>query len=242
MKSIPHLELIPHIMSATAVMIPSLYENFPNTCIYSMWMGKPVLVSSNGGQAEMVQESGKNGIIFDWNVEGDFENKLESLLQMSDEQLDEIGKNAQQRIYTLCNMNSNLEKRKEFFEKVIRENEGKNINKFPFINDDLNKDEYTKKYDAEKGLLSVVIPYYNLGETINETILSIKKTTYQNYEIIIVNDGSTDKKSIEALNEFKDDDKIKIVNIKNKGLANARNVGAENDSRSERRSHYRRQR
>ena len=65
MDSIPHLELIPHILSATAVTIPSLYENFPNTCIYAMWLGKPVLVSKSGGQAEMVETSGKNGIIFD---------------------------------------------------------------------------------------------------------------------------------------------------------------------------------
>ena len=71
LKPIPHLELIPHILSATAVTIPSLYENFPNTCIYAMWLGKPVLVSKSGGQAEMVQESDKNGIIFDWDKEGD---------------------------------------------------------------------------------------------------------------------------------------------------------------------------
>ena len=70
---IPHLELIPHILSANAVIIPSLYENFPNTCIYAMWLGRPVLVSKSGGQAEMVKESGKNGIIFDWDVKNDFE-------------------------------------------------------------------------------------------------------------------------------------------------------------------------
>jgi len=228
MKSIPHLELIPHIMSSTAVMIPSLYENFPNTCIYSMWMGKPVLVSSNGGQAEMVQESGKNGIIFDWNVEGDFENKLEELLNLSDEQLDVMGNNAQKRIYELCNMDTNLEKRKRFFESVIEENKGKKYDKFPFINSDVKKNPYSRNYEGEKGLLSVVIPYYNLGDTLSETILSIKKTTYKNYEIVIVNDGSTDEKSIQALKEYENDEKIRIINIKNKGLANARNVGAEN--------------
>lgn len=227
LNSIPHLDLIPHILSATAVTIPSLYENFPNTCIYPMWLGKPVLVSKSGGQAEMVEKSGENGIIFDWNIEGDFEEKLESILSMSNEELEIMGNNAQKRIYSLCNMEKNYKMRKEFFENVIKENANKKYTKFPFINDEVVKEKYQKIYKDKKGLVSVVIPYYNLGDTIFETVLSVKKSKYKNYEIIIVNDGSTDKNSIEVLKEFENDEKIKVVNINNKGLANARNVGAE---------------
>ncbi|MCI9016662.1 MAG: glycosyltransferase [Clostridia bacterium] len=228
LASIPTLELIPHILSSTAVTIPSIYENFPNTCIYSMWLGKPVLVSKSGGQAEMVNTSYENGIIFDWEIEGDFTKKLEELLNMSDETLEKMGSNAKNRIYSLCNMESNLKQRKAFFEKVIETAKMQPVkNKFPFV-EEIKKDNYIKEYSVEKDLLSIVIPYYNLGQTISETILSIKKSTYKNYEIIIVNDGSTDKESISILEEFKNDTQIKIINIENKGLANARNVGAEN--------------
>ncbi len=222
---IPHLELIPHILSATAVTIPSLYENFPNTCIYSMWLGKPVLVSKSGGQAEMVQESGKNGLIFDWDKDGDFEDKLEQLLNMNDEELKTMGDNAKERIHSLCNMEKNLKLRREFFEDVIK-NKNKQKTKFPFV-EEMPKDDYIKTYDGEKDLLSIVIPYYNLGKTLPETIESIKQSTYKNYEIVIVNDGSTDEESINVLKQYENDSKIRIVNIENKGLANARNVGAE---------------
>ena len=224
MNSIPHLDLIPHILSATAVTIPSLYENFPNTCIHSMWLGKPVLVSKSGGQAEMVKDSGKNGVIFDWDKDGDFEEKLEQLLNMSDEDLKQMGDNAKSRIHELCNMEDNLKIRREFFEDVIK-NKNKPKEKFPFV-EEMPKDEYIKQYDGEKDLLSVVIPYYNLGKTLPETIESIKATTYKNYEIIIVNDGSTDEESVKVLEQYKDDEKVRVVNIENKGLANARNVGA----------------
>ena len=224
MNSIPHLDLIPHILSATAVTIPSLYENFPNTCIYSMWLGKPVLVSKSGGQAEMVKDSGKNGLIFDWDKDGDFEEKLKQLLNMSDEDLKQMGDNAKSRIHELCNMEDNLKIRREFFEDVIK-NKNKPKEKFPFV-EEMPKDEYIKQYDGEKDLLSVVIPYYNLGKTLPETIESIKATTYKNYEIIIVNDGSTDEESVKVLEQYKDDEKVRVVNIENKGLANARNVGA----------------
>lgn len=225
LSPIPHLELIPHILSVTAVTIPSLYENFPNTCIYSMWLGKPVLVSKSGGQAEMVQESGKNGIIFDWDKNGDFEEKLEQILEMNDQELQTMGKNAKNRINSLCNMDKNLKLRREFFENVIK-NKKKRKTEFPFV-EEMPKDNYIKEYDGKKDLLSVVIPYYNLGKTLPDTVKSIKESEYKNYEIIIVNDGSTDQESIEILKEYENDEKIRIVNIDNKGLANARNVGAE---------------
>ena len=225
LKPIPHLELIPHILDATAVTIPSLYENFPNTCIYSMWLGKPVLVSKSGGQAEMVEESGKNGLIFDWDKEGDFEDKLEELLSMNDNELKEMGDNARNRIYNLCNMDKNLKLRRAFFEDVIK-NKNKSKNKFPFV-EELPKEKYINEYKYEKDLLSVVIPYYNLGKTLPDTIESIKNTEYKNYEIVIVNDGSNDEGSIKVLENYKNDEKIRIINIENKGLANARNVGAQ---------------
>ncbi len=222
---IPHLELIPHILDATAVTIPSLYENFPNTCIYSMWLGKPVLVSKSGGQAEMVQESGKNGLIFDWEKDGDFEEKLEKLLSMSEDELTQMGNNAKTRINSLCNMDDNLKMRREFFEKVIQEKD-KQKSKFPFV-EELPMDKYKKEYEYEKDLLSIVIPYYNLGNVLPETIESIKASTYEKYEIVIVNDGSTDKRSLEVLDSYRNEEKIRVIDIKNKGLANARNVGAE---------------
>lgn len=222
---IPHLELIPHILSASAVTIPSLYENFPNTCIYSMWLGKPVLVSKSGGQAEMVQESGKNGIIFDWDIDGDFEEKLEKIISMNNDELEKMGNNAKERINKLCNMDTNLQLRRDFFERVIRD-KNKQKNKFPFV-EEMPKDNYLKVYEGEKDLLSIVIPYYNLASTLPETIESIKQSNYKKYEIIIVNDGSNDKDSIEILRKYENDEKIRILNIENKGLANARNVGAE---------------
>lgn len=223
MDSIPHLELIPHILSSNAVVIPSLYENFPNTCIESMYLGKTVLASKDGGQAEMVQESGKNGFIFDWEKDGDFESNLETILNLSEEELNEIGENARNRIVKLTNLEDNYKKRKDFFNKVIKEH--KNKQEFPFIYS-MPYRKIEQDFGGKKDLLSVVIPYYNLGETLPETIDSIKQIDYPNYEIVIVNDGSTDENSIDALKQYEDDSKIRIINIKNKGLANARNVGA----------------
>lgn len=223
LNSIPHLELIPHILSATAVTIPSLYENFPNTCIESMYLGKPVLVSKSGGQAEMVQESGKNGLIFSWDKEGDFEEKLQQLLDMSDEELKKMGDNAKARITELTNLEDNYQKRKTFYENVIKNHKHKT--EFPFVTSMPYK-KAEKEYEGKKDLLSIVIPYYNLGETLPETIDSIRATEYKDYEIVIVNDGSTDEESVKMLDNYREDKDVTVVDIPNGGLANARNVGA----------------
>lgn len=71
--------------------------------------------------------------------------------------------------------------------------------------------------------ISVVIPLYNKAEYIAETIKSVLTQTFRNFELIIVNDGSTDS-SLEVVKSFSDN-RIKIINKTNGGESSARNVG-----------------
>lgn len=72
-------------------------------------------------------------------------------------------------------------------------------------------------------LVSVIIPYYNSGNTIQETIDSVFNQSYPNFEIWIINDGSTDKNSIEKLKDFENNPKINILHQDNAGPSVARN-------------------
>jgi len=60
--------------------------------------------------------------------------------------------------------------------------------------------------------ISIIITYYNFAKFIKDCIESILNQSYQNFEIIIVNDGSDDENT-NALNDFKNE-KIKIINLK----------------------------
>jgi glycosyltransferase involved in cell wall biosynthesis len=71
-------------------------------------------------------------------------------------------------------------------------------------------------------LISVIIPVYNSAEFLKESLESVINQTYQNIEIICINDGSTDN-SNEILEFYSD--KITILSQKNQGLASALNVG-----------------
>lgn len=73
--------------------------------------------------------------------------------------------------------------------------------------------------------ISVIVPIFNMEEYLERCLNSLVNQTYKNLEIILVNDGSTDK-SLEICEKFKkNDSRIKIVNKENGGLSDARNFG-----------------
>ena len=72
-------------------------------------------------------------------------------------------------------------------------------------------------------LISIIVPCFNSGKTIKRTIESLKSQTWEEKEIIIVNDGSDDQETLDILNLFEG---ILIINQKNLGLSAARNTGA----------------
>lgn len=73
-------------------------------------------------------------------------------------------------------------------------------------------------------LVSVIIPCYNLGQYLEEAVDSVLKQTFQNFEIIIVDDGSTDEGTRELLAQFQRP-KTQLFTKKNEGVAIARNFG-----------------
>ncbi|MCQ2794295.1 MAG: glycosyltransferase [Bacilli bacterium] len=77
----------------------------------------------------------------------------------------------------------------------------------------------------EKDLISLVIPAYNVEPYLTDLFLSIKNLTYQNFEVIFVDDGSTDKTG-SLLDEFaKANSFVRVFHQKNAGVSSARNKG-----------------
>lgn len=74
-------------------------------------------------------------------------------------------------------------------------------------------------------LISVIVPVYNVEQYLEECIESILNQTYQNLEIILVNDGSTDHSFDICRNYEARDSRIIVQNKENGGLASARNAG-----------------
>lgn len=73
-------------------------------------------------------------------------------------------------------------------------------------------------------LLSVIVPIYNTGKYLRECIDSIRAQTFKDYEIILVNDGSTDN-SGEICDEYSKYENVTVIHKANEGITRTRKVG-----------------
>ena len=78
---------------------------------------------------------------------------------------------------------------------------------------------------SSQPLISVIIPVYNVELYIQTCMKSVLRQTYTNLEIILVDDGSTDKSGLICDKYKKEDKRIKVIHKKNGGLSDARNIG-----------------
>lgn len=74
-------------------------------------------------------------------------------------------------------------------------------------------------------MISVIVPVYNVEEYLEECLESIKRQTYTDIEVILVNDGSIDRSKEICERYCEKDSRFKLVNQENKGLSGARNRG-----------------
>ena len=79
-------------------------------------------------------------------------------------------------------------------------------------------------------MVTIIIPCYNHGKYLLEAVENLEPKSNEFYEVIIVNDGSTDKETLEAF-DLLEEKGFNIIHQKNKGLANARNIAIENSTR-----------
>jgi len=77
----------------------------------------------------------------------------------------------------------------------------------------------------EKPLISIIIPVYNVKEQLTECVNSILEQSYEQYELILVDDGSTDGSSELCDQLAKISSKIHVIHKKNGGVSSARNIG-----------------
>lgn len=76
-----------------------------------------------------------------------------------------------------------------------------------------------------KKKVGIIVPVYNSKDYLVETVSSICRQTYQNLEIILVDDGSNDGSSIICDDLKETDERIIVIHIKNGGVSRARNLG-----------------
>ena len=209
------------LQDAHLVIVPSIVDNMPYVVMEAMALGKIVLASVQGGQSEMLEE-GVSGFLFDHRQPDSFASQLTKILSLINEDVQRIGAAACQRAKQLYSFDNVFMQKNNFLTAIQINKTGSNH--FPFLQQE--KTQQCVELAAAPLLLSVVIPFYNMGEYIDECVLSIKNATYKNIELLIINDGSTDAASIKKLEQLAAQENITVVHRENCGLADTRNYGA----------------
>lgn len=75
------------------------------------------------------------------------------------------------------------------------------------------------------GKISIIVPIYNVEKYIRRCIESILNQTYTNFELILIDDGSTDSSGVICDEYANKDNRIKVIHKENGGLSSARNAG-----------------
>lgn len=85
----------------------------------------------------------------------------------------------------------------------------------------------TMEQRQEPVLLSIIVPIYNVVEWLPRCVNSIRRQTYRNIEIILVDDGSTDNSGAMAEKFAMEDRRVRVFHKENGGVSTARNLGIE---------------
>lgn len=79
----------------------------------------------------------------------------------------------------------------------------------------------------EKELISIVVPIYNVENYLRMCLDSIQNQTYQNFECLLINDGSPDNSADICREYVEKDSRFRYFEKENGGLSSARNLGIE---------------
>lgn len=202
----PRDQLAAAIRAATVVCLPSRWEAFPMVCLEALALGAPVVASDAGGLSEIIEHRA-SGLLFPAGDPEALASALDTLL--GDAALRaRLGEAGPARVRALCNPSAVLRQ----LEAVVHTNASQP-----------SPQPATPRPTPSRPAVSILIPYYNLGPYLPETLASVRRQTVIDYEIILIDDGSTDPQSIDLLATLPPD--IRIIRKPNGGLSSARNAG-----------------
>lgn len=223
-----------HYRAADLCVVPSLYDNSPNTAIEAMSCGKPVVGTSVGGIPEYVPD-GVCGILVPPAESTELARAIITLLE-DDALRVEMGRNARERALRLYDRRVVAKQTERLYREVIeRFRRGvrvESLRKACSIAGAIAAPQALSGFfpirEAARGgegnpLVSVLMVNYNCGRFFDLVFPSLFGQTYENFEVIVVDNGSTDGSVDRIRNEYSS---ARVIELgANTGFSHANNVG-----------------
>src|SRR3990172_6974241 len=191
-------------------VVPSRVDNYPNVVMEASGAGCYVIASDSGGIPEIFEDYEIAGALF---PPGDIlalEREIRKAIQY-------LKSNPGIRVHIA-----------EEFEKSRQKKANQTIAKYDEIIELGKKHLASSTIESATPCVSIIIPFYNAHKYARDAIESAFTSEYPDFEVILINDGSDNPKSLEFLKEIESEfPKLKIIHKSKGGLGDARNAGLE---------------
>ncbi len=208
MDAVPRAEVPALVQRHDVVIVPSIWECWPNTAREALMLNRPILCTPVGGLCEMAQP-GRSGWLTHDNDANAIARGIEAVADGRDELCEMITREGPREVFReLTDPQRLLERYTELIVAHGRERAARRV----------------ARARAEAPLVSIVVPYFKLEAHIEEALDSIAAQTHPAIETIIVNDGSL-RPQDELLWSLVERPGVSLVTQANAGLGAARNFG-----------------
>ncbi|MEP9410703.1 MAG: glycosyltransferase [Candidatus Brocadia sp.] len=217
------------LAGARIAVVPSRWENFPNTCIEAMGSGLPVIASREGGMAEMIVD-GKTGWLAGNSGSMGLAEALQRALETPPAILAEMGRNASSDIKHICDNKKIVESHLDFRRRIVNQGAKRSLRlpvNLPRAKSSLSDGTTGQiSQNEERSGIAIVVTCFNTGQFLNECLQSIKRQTKEPAAVVIIDDKSTEEQTLKVLNKAQHNG-WHVIQKKNGDLAPANNTGIE---------------
>ena len=230
---LPREEAMVRLRYARVVVMPSIFENYAYTVLEAMALQRVVVTSSNTGHSEIIGHD-VSGFLFDHNDRNSLRETLRQALALDEARRTIVGRNARAAVIAASDPARIAAQKAELaWEAIERRGEASRRRQFPFVRIDPPEPLPSEALASvqQPGLLSIVIPFFNLGSLLQEAIENADASDYPHKEILVLNASSTAASSIATFYQLRDhyanQAHIRFEHVADFGLADTRNRGAE---------------
>lgn len=216
---LPRAELLQRYLRARFCVFPSHFENWPNTCLEAMALGRCVIGTDNSGMAEMIQ-SGQSGVIV---RAADVDHLAQAMLELHNlppARRREMGEAARQRVIERFHPEVVAGELEALYGSYIAAHAANRA----AASGQARKASPAAVRDEASPRVAIVIPCYNHGRFLPEALESVRRQTYPHVDCVVVDDGSKDEATLQALARVEAQG-VRVIRQPNQGLSAARNTG-----------------
>lgn len=189
---------------ARMAVVPSRWENFPNTCIEAMCSGLPVIASPEGGMAEMIEDGRSGWLAADASSEGLAE-ALKRALETPTARVAKMGHNASADIRRMCDNQKIVESHLDFRSQIVNQGSKRSVHlpvsrpgaKRSSPNEPVGR---TLQNRSREGL-AIVVTCFNAGRFLDECLQSIEGQTREPVAVAVVHDGLAETQTPKTLSQ-----------------------------------------